>query len=176
MPKGAAANLASGGMPPVATASGNDAALANARSASSRSAAGRVRLKGAFSGRGAAKLIWRTHSPRSSLSVRGAIAAPFSGTSRAAKAWARGTGALKRNTSGRSGRQGDCAFSRSQLNSASNLGRTFHAQRRVWRDTKAAWVAAATPGPQTRRTLASGAKWRAQASSKDVPLSRTDRR
>ncbi len=104
-------------------------------------------------------------STRCGFRSRGARAAPCAGCSRAASATARGTGALKRSTSGRSGRQGDCAFSRSQLNSARKRGRTFHSKRCARRDTSCGCPVAATPGPHTRRTPASAGKGRWQASS-----------
>ena len=163
MPKGAPGNLASGGSPPVATASGKLAALASARPVSSCTRGGSTSRKAVFSGSGAAKRTSSIHSLR--LSLRGAMAGPCAGCKRAASATARGTGALKRSTSGRSGRHGDCAFSRSQLNSASRRGRTFHSKRCTRRDTRCGCPAAATPAPQTRRTPASAGKGRWQASS-----------
>ena len=130
MPKGAPANLASGGSAPVATSIGKLPALASARPVSSWNGAGSVSLKRVFSGSGAAKRTSLTAALRSSLSMVGMRAgpgfAPCTGCSRAASATARGTGELKRSVSGRSGMHGARAFSRSQLNSARKRGRTFH--------------------------------------------------
>ncbi len=145
MPK-APENLASGGSGPVATSSGKAFALASARPASSRSAAGSVMRKRCCSGSGAAKRISLTQSPGSAF---GSSAAPCAGCRRAASAAARATGALKRTTSGRSGMQGAPARSRSQLNSASRRGRTFHSK----------------PRPQARRTRASAGNGRSQATT-----------
>ena len=55
MPKGAAANLASGGMPPVATLSGKLAALRGARPAASRKSAGSSTVKDVLSASGTPK-------------------------------------------------------------------------------------------------------------------------
>ncbi len=140
------ANLASGGIGPVATSSGNAFALASARPASSRTPAGSVRRQRCCSGSGASKRTSLTQSPGSAC---GASAAPCAGCSRAASAAARATGALKRTLIGRSGMQGAAARSRSQLNSASRRGRTRHSKLR----------------PHTRRTRASAGNGRSQATS-----------
>jgi len=122
MPKGAAANLAIGGAGPVATLSGKLAALASTRPAGSFRSRGRVMRSCAFSGSGAGHCSSLV-SALSSSSL-GASSLPSAPTRRAASSAARGSGTEKRNASGRSGMQGAWAFSRSQLNSAVNLGRT----------------------------------------------------
>ena len=130
MPKGAPANLASGGMPPVPTSSGKVAALASVRPVSSLKPAGSTMRKRVLSGIGAAKRISLTAALRSSGSSRGfsasALPSGDTGCSRTASATARGTGVFRRSVIGRSGRQGPRACSRSQLNSARKRWRTFH--------------------------------------------------
>ena len=157
MPNGAPANLASGGMPPVATASGKLPALDSARPVSSTSPAGSVSCSRAFSGSGAANCTSLTAPLPSSTNFFGANGAPAAGTSRACCASARGTGAVKRSVIGRNGRQADCAFSRSQLNSTAKRSRTFHSKRCVSLDPVA--------GPHTSRTPAIAGNGRWQASN-----------
>ena len=165
MPKGAAANLASGGMPPVATCSGKLAALASVRPVSSRSAAGSARLRRLFSGSGAAKRTSLSVALRSSASTLAAMALPCAGASVAASANARGTGAEKRSSTGRSGRHGALARSRSQLISALKRARTVHAKLRGVVVTSVDGAAAAMPAPHTMRMRVAAGSGRSQATS-----------
>ena len=125
MPKGAAANLASGGITPVATLSGKFAALAGARPLASWKPVGSSTAKAAFSSNGALKLTPFTSAsaPPSSLSNAGFKLAPAD-FRRMPSASLRGTGALKSRRIGRIGKQAAWAFSRSQLKLTSKGSRT----------------------------------------------------
>jgi hypothetical protein len=127
-PNGAAANLASGGMPPVATFSGKLSALRSVRPEASLKSLGSSSEKAAFSARGAANctLFTRVSAcwPSAPPSRRGCRVS-VGDFRRMAAASLRGTGALKASCSGRIGRQAAWAFSRSQLNSAAKGWRTL---------------------------------------------------
>ncbi len=131
MPKGAAANLASGGITPVATFSGKLAALEAARPLASWKPAGSSTVKAVFSGNATLKVTPLTSaSPSPSSRVERRLEArrwPTSGESPSASL--RDTGALKARRIGRIGRQAACAFSRSQLKLTENGSRTVKAKR-----------------------------------------------
>ena len=126
-PNGAAANLASGGRPAVATFSGKLAALRRVRPEASLKSLGSSSVKLVCSGRGASNctpLITASASPPSSPPSILGLKVSLADLSRMAMASLRGTGALNDSDSGRNGMQAAWAFSRSQLNSAANASRT----------------------------------------------------
>ena len=168
MPKGAAENLAKGGMPPVATASGKPLALANVRPDSSLTSDGNLMLRRAFSGSGGAKRTSVKVAPFSSLSSLGAMTTPCAVLNRAPMATERGTGAEKRSTRGRRGKQGALARSRSQENSAVKRGRTVQVKVLATAETIGGSCAEVMPAPHTMRTLLSGAKARSQRASNQL--------
>ena len=125
MPKGDAANLASGGMAAVAVLSGKLSALRSARPDASLKFLGSSMVNWVCSGSGAAKLMPLTTASSScaaSSSVGLKLSLPL--TRRMPCSSFTGTGALKLSVSGRMGRQALCAFSRSQLKLAEKGSRT----------------------------------------------------
>ena len=119
-PKGAAANLTSGGMGPVRTASGKLLALLKVRPASSTKPAGKTICMAACSGRLPAK---RTDSvllelASSALNCGLMVSLPYCNTT--CLAHCMGTGAEKFTVTGRIGIQAACALGRSQLKLASS--------------------------------------------------------
>ena len=130
-PKGEAANLASGGIGPVATLSGKVSGEASGRPEASSNFAGNSMVKGVCSAKGGAKLTESTteSSLGLSLSNLGAMLLPPP-LSTTCAASLRVTGALNLRDIGRSGRQALCAFSRSQLKDTANGSRTSKAKRR----------------------------------------------
>ena len=163
MPKGAAENLASGGITPVATLSGKLAALSGARPLASWKPAGSSTEKAVFSGNGPLKLTPLTSASAvlSSLSNVG-FRAPAVDFRRIASASLRGTGALKARRIGRIGKQGAWAFSRSQLKLRCKGSRTLKAKRLS--TVLATPPAVATPLPKTICTLDAGVNRRLQPS------------
>ena len=145
MPKGAAANLTSGGIAAVSILSGKLAALASGRPLASFRSAGRLSVSVLRSGKG--PLNW-TRSSRSSpwlpSSKCGDISV-LSERSRTAPSSLRATGALKTSSIGRIGMQAAWAFSRSQLVLAVKGSRTLKAKRRSMR--LATPLGVATPAP-----------------------------
>ena len=123
-PKGEAANLASGGISPTCTLSGNRLALTSERSDSSLKPAGSTMRSASFSPNGGANCT-RLISLASSPSGNKGLASPLEVSSRIASAILRLMGALNITSSGRMGRQPACALARSQLNSAVNGWRTL---------------------------------------------------
>ncbi len=102
----------------------------------------------------------------SSLSNFGAMAAPPPvGCSRTCSASARASGAEKPTVSGRIGRQGVPACSRSQENEAVKGGRTWKSKRCSMLVSTLGLACAAMPLPHTRRTRASGGSGRWQRAS-----------
>jgi hypothetical protein len=131
-PKGEAANLASGGIRPVATLSGKLSGEASGRPDASSNFGGSVTVNGVCSAKGPAKLSDSTtpSSSRAALSSNCGLKLLPAPSSVMAAASLRATGALKRSTIGFSGRQADCAFSRSQLNETAKGSRTSKLSRR----------------------------------------------
>ena len=130
MPNGAAANLASGGIGPVATFSGTLAALASGRPLASFKSGGSVSVKPVRSGRGAGNCTRSSSASASSpSSITGACSAR-SERRRICSASRRGTGALNWSVIGRIGMQAAWAFSRSQPMLAVKGSRTVKAKRR----------------------------------------------
>ena len=130
-PKGEAANLASGGIGPVAVFIGKLPGAASARPDASTNFAGTSMVKGVLSAKGGAKLTDST-TASSSLALSSSafgfwvLSPPFIVICIASL---RDTGALKRSSIGRNGRQAACAFSRSQVNDTANGSRTSKANR-----------------------------------------------
>ena len=129
MPKGAAANFTSGGILPVAVASGNILALLSVRPAASLNCGGSSTTYLEFGCMVAGKVTLSTSESSASLSpfcsMIGATAeAPL--LRRMPSISLRGTGALKDRRMGRIGRQAALAFSRSQLKSALKGCRTWY--------------------------------------------------
>ncbi len=123
-PNGEAANLASGGIGPVATASGKLSALRSGRPEASLKSLGsssRMGVCGAKGGMNCTPLTTVSPSPSPS---RSGLRVSLSDFSRIASASLRGTGALNDRRIGRMGRQAACAFSRSQPKSALKGSRT----------------------------------------------------
>ena len=114
-----------GGAPPVPTLSGKLDALESGRPALSCRPTGMTTLYDAFSASGVGNVTSLSSAALSSLSKTGSTGAPVVGTRRTCVINARGTGAEKRTVIGRIGRQGDVAFSRSQVNSAVKAARTW---------------------------------------------------
>ncbi len=130
-PKGEAANLASGGIAPVAVCSGKLPGSASVRPEASSKPEGSSMVKGVCSGKGGGSVTESTtaSSLAFSSSKRGlTVCPPPLATIFAASA--RVTGALKRSCMGLSGRQAACAFSRSQLKLAAKGSRTSKDRRR----------------------------------------------
>lgn len=123
MPKGAAANLASGGYGPVHERSGNCQALAGARPASSFRSAGSSRTSLLFSGNGGLNFSAST-MPSPSPGSRSGLRLPLSVTSLNCSASLRATGAPNASRTGSSGTQPAFAFSRSQEKLTVKLLRT----------------------------------------------------
>ncbi len=173
-PKGAEANLASGGASPLATFKGKLVTLASARPALSFSPAGSSIVNVAFSGSGVGKAICCTSSDLSSLSNTGASAVPVAGFRRACAASARGTGAEKPSVIGRIGRQAAPARSRSQLNSAMKGLRTRNSKRCSTVLSTFGLACAAMPRPQTRRSRTSwgSGRWQVASSQRSACFSR----
>ena len=145
MPKGAAANLTSGGSGPVSILSGKLAALANVRPLASFSSAGRLSVSVARSGKGPSKRMRSSRSsPWLSSSKWGDISV-LPERSRTAPSSLRATGALKTSSIGRIGMQAAWAFSRSQVVLAVKGSRTLKAKRRSMR--LATPLGVATPAP-----------------------------
>ena len=150
MPNGAAANLASGGIPPVDTLSGKLSALRSGRPEASLKSLGSSMVKAVFSASGAltCRLLtrasaWAPSAPPSIWGLRVSLA----DWRRMAAASLRGTGALNDSIIGRMGRQAAWAFSRSQLNSAENGSRTLKSKR--FSTVLATPLGVATPLPNT---------------------------
>ena len=165
MPNGAAANLASGGMPPVATLKGKLSALDRARPAASFKPLGNSSWNSVLSARGAANCTLLTKPsaawPSSSPPVWGLIDSRGD-FRRIAAASLRGTGALKDSVIGRIGRQAAWAFSRSQVNSAKNGARTSKVKR--FSTLPATPLGVTTPLPHTSCTRDEGVSRRLHAS------------
>ena len=157
-PKGAAANLASGGISPAATLSGNIWVFDSVRPLTSLKPDGNSIRYEAFSGKGGLKAIVLTSSLLSSSPKKGLIE-----PSRMPSASLRGTGALKFSTIGRIGKQPAWAFSRSQLNSAVKGCRTLNSKR--FSSLLAIPLGVATPFPMTRRMRAPDGSGRPHASA-----------
>ena len=125
MPNGDAANLASGGIAPVATMSGKLSALTSGRPDASLKSFGSSSMKGADSANGGLKVTLLTTASASPLSPSNAGLRVFlPDARRIASASLRATGALKSSRIGRIGRQADWAFSRSQPKLAVKGSRT----------------------------------------------------
>ena len=129
IPKGEAANFTSGGILPVAVASGNILELVSVRPAASLNCGGSSTVYLALAVMVAGKVTDSTSESSASLSpfcsMMGATAdAPL--LRRIASISLRGTGALKLRRMGRIGRQAELAFSRSQLKSAEKGSRTWY--------------------------------------------------
>ena len=122
-PKGDAANLASGGIKPVATLSGNKLALVSLRSLVSLKPAGKTIRIASFSPNGGAKRT-RLTSPSFSSSENVGLTLPLAFSSRISSASLRLMDALNIRVRGRIGKQPACALLRSQVNSAVNGWRT----------------------------------------------------
>jgi hypothetical protein len=126
-PKGEAANLASGGIAPVATFSGKVSGVASGRPEASSNFEGSSMLYCVLSASGGPKLTLLTTSSSlcvpPSLSSLALIVLP-SPLSSIWEASLRVTGALNCSCIGRSGRHADCAFSRSQVNDTAKGSRT----------------------------------------------------
>jgi len=114
MPKGAAANLASGGMGPVSIFSGKLPALASGRPLASFRSAGRLRLSAARSGKGPSKRRRSSSSSPAPSSAPCGANSVLSERSRTAPSSLRATGALNVSSIGRIGMHAAWAFSRSQ--------------------------------------------------------------
>ena len=126
MPNGDAANLASGGIWPVATLRGKLAALRKSRPEASLKPLGSSSVNWVAAGNGAVNWTFcTTESPSLVASLRFGLIGPAGDFRRIASACLRGTGALNSSDMGRIGRQPDCAFSRSQRNSALKGSRTL---------------------------------------------------
>ena len=131
MAKGAAANLAKGGMAPVAAVIGKLSAFCKDRPAASRNSLGNSIVNFTFSGRTVlnSTRFTRVSPSASSLSKLGfRLSLPT--CRRTPCACARVTGALKFRLTGRIARQSARAFSRSQLKLAMNGSRTVNSKRR----------------------------------------------
>ena len=162
MPKGAAANLASGGIAPVDTFSGKLSALTGERPAASWNARGSSTAYAVCSANGGLKVTsLTTLSPSALSSSNTGLCVCFAELRRRPSATLRGTGALKFSVMGRIGRHAACAFSRSQLKFTVNASRTWKPKRRS--TVLATPEGVATPLPITRATLASGVNRRLQA-------------
>ena len=159
MPNGAAANLASGGIGPVAILSGKLLALASGRPLASFKSGGRRSVKALRSGSGWGNCRRSMSASASVLSSMIGACSPLSPTRRANSARRRGTGALNFNSIGRIGKQPACAFSRSQLVLAVNGSRTVKPKRRSMRLGTPLGVA--TPAPYTTCTRLAGVRRRA---------------
>ena len=129
-PKGEAANLASGGIRPVAVFIGKLPGDASARPDASTNFVGNSMVKDVLSTNGGAKVTDSITASSSALSSSAfgfwVLSPPFIVICIASL---RDTGALKRSSIGRSGRQAACAFSRSQVNDTANGSRTSKANR-----------------------------------------------
>jgi hypothetical protein len=164
MPKGAAANLASGGITPVATFSGKLAALEAARPLASWKPAGSSTVKADFSGSTPLKLTPLTSaSPSVSSRSKVGLKLSLADFRRIASASFRATGALKARRIGRIGRHAAWAFSRSQLKLTENGSRTVKAKR--FSTELGTPPGVATPFPKTICTFEAGVKRRAHASA-----------
>ncbi|MCY1170947.1 hypothetical protein D9M73_110370 [compost metagenome] len=126
IPNGDAANLASGGMAPVASFRGKLSALRSTRPEASLKSLGSSSVYCADSVNSGLKLTLVTTSAASPLSASNTgLSVSEPDFRRIASASLRGTGALKFRLMGRIGRQADWAFSRSQLKLAENGSRTW---------------------------------------------------
>lgn len=107
MPNGAAANLASGGMPPVATASRKAVRHCSTRARQRRQSFGSSSLKAMFSANGGGKLHLIDQPIRAVVARRRSFAgnAFLAGLEANRRRQLRGTGALNDKRSGRIGRQ-----------------------------------------------------------------------
>ena len=123
-------------------------------------------MKLAFSGSRDGKLRLLTSPALSSLSNTGASAAPLAGFRRTCAARSRGTAAVKRRRSGRIGRQGALARSRSQLTSAVKAGRTVKRKRCSVPVTIFGLASAPMPFPHTRRSALAFGSGRWQVSTR----------
>ncbi len=132
-PKGEAANLASGGIRPVAVFIGKLFGAASARPDASTNFTGNSMVKGVLSAKGGEKVTDSTTASSSALLLLSSSAFGLSVLSPPfiviCIASLRDTGALKRSSIGRSGRQAACAFSRSQVNDTAKGSRTSKAKR-----------------------------------------------
>ena len=129
MPNGDAANLASGGMAPVATLSGKLSALRSTRPEASLKSFGNASVNDVFSANSGLKLMLLTTSVLSPSVSNVGLSVSLADVRRIASASLRGTGALKFSRIGKRGRQADWAFSRSQLKVAENGSRTLKSKR-----------------------------------------------
>ena len=125
MPNGDAANLASGGIAPVATLRGKLSALRGARPEASLKSFGSSSTNWDDSANGGLKATLFTRASASPPSASNAgLSVVLPDVRRIASASLRATGALKSSRMGRIGRQADWAFSRSQPKLAVKGSRT----------------------------------------------------
>ena len=130
MPNGDAANLANGGIGPVATLSGKLSALRKPRPEASLKSLGSSSVYWPFSANIGLKMMLLTTLSASlpallvSLS-NDALILPWGEASLTPSANLRGTGELKLRLMGLIGKHAACAFSRSQLKLAANGSRTW---------------------------------------------------
>ena len=129
-PKGEAANLASGGIGPVAVFIGKLSGASIARPEASTNLDGSAMVKDVCSAKGGANVTDSTTASSSAFSSSTfgwrVLSPPFMVI---CMACLRNTGALKRNSIGRSGKQAACAFSRSQVNDTAKGSRTSKSKR-----------------------------------------------
>ncbi len=129
MPKGAAANLASGGMAPVDTLSGKLSALRRLRPEASLKPLGSSSVNAVCSGKMPLKVTllttWSSSMAASPSPSAVGLNVSLLDFKRISVSSLAGTGALKARRMGRTAKQALCAFSRSQLKLAAKGSRTW---------------------------------------------------